>query len=533
MAKQSQSRQQRRNAQPEQQKTPNFLGAIWGSIKVFFQNIVNKIKDVMEYATRLKNGKTDWENSIEGKAAPKDLTFKASDQIAEEQIHFPGFHDMTMANGMVRIPAGTENIWPIEDKQRYINALKEKFDAIPNPLKTQNGAFITDISFDVQRAIKRGINGLSIYGVGSAIITTEVQGQQCKISVSDGAQERSLIVNTPQETRDALASLYSNVMGKDDEYTMQDEEHNVKYITRKTQDDEFYTFSIAPHKRHIFNLETQARFVIENTNIESIMEVHGPVLPEQNIIDMIKPVTVPMSRTDQHQMVTAMHEVMVDNAPKQKGDPVIIQNNPIAYITQDKMFWLTAEDDHFVAHAAPVRCQYAGIKPVHIPLYSENCQPTEEAHTTIYKAISSAARNIDKQIEKRIEHPQLVDLPILANQAMRGVDCGMPVVEIETKKHNIKFEGFDYVTPDGSPRRSVSIVLDGTLLYGEYVVGNNPENATIENAGTCNTIKDAFQEICDTIRNQQMTRVEQEVEQEKLENNPNQEEPIHNDDNER
>ena len=532
MAKQSQSRQQRRNAQLEQQKTPNFLGAIWGSIKGFFQNIVNKIKDVMEYATRLKNGKKDWENSIEGKAAPKDLTFKPSDQIAEEQIHFPGFHDMTMSNGMVRIPAGTENIWPVEDKQRYLNALNEKFGSIPNPLETQNGAFITDISHNIQRCIKKGINGLSIYGVGNAIITTEIQGSKCKINVSNGTQERSLITSTPKEMRNALASLYSSVVGKeDDDYRLNDKENNITYITRKAQDGEFYTFSAEPHKRHIFNLDTQVRFVVENANIDSIMEVQGPALLEKNIIDTIVPVATAMSKADQHQMATAMHEVMVDNAPKQKGDSVTIQNNPSMYVTQDKVFWLTAEDDHFMLNVAPVRCPYSNIIS-HVPISAEACEPTNDAHSMINKAISKGARDIDKKIIKRIEHPKLADLPILALQALNGMECGMPVVEIETKTHNLKFEGYNYALPDGPTHRDVSISLDGTLLYGKCVVGNTPEEANIVNAGTCNTMKDAFQKICDIIRNQQMTRVEQEAPEE-FKNDINQDAPVHDDGDER
>lgn len=529
MANQRQSRKTRPSAQ-QHETQKGFFGAIWNSIKDFFQNIVSKLKDVMEYATRRKNGRTDWENSIEGQAAPKNLTFKPSDQIAEEQIHFPGFHDMTMANGMVRIPVGTEDIWPIEDKQRYLNALHEKFESIPDPLETHNGAFITDISHDVQRFMKKGWNGLTIYGVGNTIITTDVQGDKCKISISDGTKERSIVTSTPQQTRDALASLYSSVAGKEAGYTMHDNEINATYITRKAQDGEFYTFSIAPHKRHIFNLETQARFVIESSNIDSIVELQGPGLLEQNIIDTIAPVATPMSRADQHQMVTAMHEVLVDNAPKQEGDPVTIQNNPSVYVTQDKMFWLTAEDDHFVVHVAPVRCQYSGIKPAHIPLSIEACQATDKAHAEIYKAISGGSRSIDKQIKNRIEHPQLVDLDILKNQAMNGVDCGMPVVEVETKKHNIKFEGFDCIMPDGSTHRSVSIVLDGTLLYGEHVAGDTTESAAIKNNGVCDSMEVAMQQIRDTIRTQRMTRVEQEVEPEEVSNNLNQEEQIINDD---
>lgn len=530
MANQRQSRKTRPSAQQHEEQK-GFFGAIWSSIKDFFQNIVSKLKEVMEYATRLKNGKKDWENSIEGQAAPKNLTFKPSDQIAEEQIHFPGFHDMTMANGLVRIPMGTEDIWPIEDKQRYLNALHEKFETIPNPLETHNGAFITDISHDVQRFMKKGFNGLTIYGVGNAIITTDVQGDKCKISVSDGTNERSAVVSTPKQTQDALAALYAGVMGKESGYVMCDSETQSTYITRKAQDNAYYTFTAAPLKRHIFNFERQTRFVIESSSIESVVEVQGPVALEKDVLTSLAPASnSPMSKTEQHQMVTAMHEVLVDNAPKQGEGAVSFGTHPSTYITQDKMFWLTAEGDQFVAHVAPVACQYAGIKQADIPLPIEVCQATDEAHALIYKAINSGARNIEKQIEKRIEHPQIIDLPILANQAMNGVDYGTPVVEIETKKHNIKFEGFDCVMPDGSKHRSVSVVLDGALLYGEYVVGDGPETATIKNAGVCDSMEDAMQQIRNTIRNQRMTRVEQEVEPEEVDNNLNQEEQVINDD---
>jgi hypothetical protein len=535
MANQRQSRKTRPSAQQHEEQK-GFFGAIWSSIKDFFQNIVSKLKEVMEYATRLKNGKKDWENSIEGQAAPKNLTFKPSDQIAEEQIHFPGFHDMTMANGMVRIPVGTEDIWPIEDKQRYLNALHEKFESIPDPLENENGAFITDISQDIQRFVRKGHNGLTIYGVGNTIITTDVQGDKCKISISDGTNERSVVVSTPKQAQDALAALYAGVMGKENEYIMRDSETQSAYITRKNlQDNTYYTFTAAPLKRHVFNFEKQERFIIASSSIKSIIEVQGPTTLENNTLASVIPANIPpMSNADKHQMATAMHEFLVDNAPKQEGDSIDVQNNPNMYVTQDKMFWLTAEGNQFVVHVAPLACQYVGIKQANIKLSIEACQTTDEAHALIYKAINNGIRNIDKQIEERIEHPQPVDLPLLAIQALNGVEHGMPVVEVETKNHHIKFEGFNLVFPKGCTQPSVAIEMDGVLLYGDHVTRDEQGAITVENVGVCNDIKDALQKIRDTVRNQRMTRVEQEVEPEvepeEVDNNLNQEEQVINDD---
>lgn len=355
--------------------TPSFFDRI----KLFFQGLKEKWSEFWNDVLHPNNEPT-----------PEPKPYKPSDQILSEYNKFPGFDEMTMDNGLVRIPAGTEKItgWSLDEKQHYLDILHTKFPQMPNPIETHDGAFITQISSNVYSMLKSDRDNTSIYAIANNLIIASHKDGECNITITDGQTEHSVTIDSIENISSKLAILFTEHMNPENkESFMLDMKRDVGYLQRVNPQGECESYKIEHHHHHINDYANKV-FIDHKHPMPAILELQGPGIVSRETLDKLFPVDVPMERGDFDAVITALHEPLFKNPGYNS-----------TFVTQDKAFWISYDGDKAMINVAPVHCKYPNVPTVTRPVPEEAYSFAKEGKYALRKALQSAIKAVDKQIE--------------------------------------------------------------------------------------------------------------------------------------
>lgn len=374
---------------------------IFSNIKNFFQSIVDKFKEIFEYAKRLH---TKFGDSVEGKAAEQaNHQFQASDEIYKNAESPPGFDNMSLEHGgYVKIPQGTESIWHIDDKYdiyKYLNAIHTKFPYMEDPTQTHQGEFISDIARTLEVALHKHQDVLQMYVVGKFLIVAQVEDGKASLMISDGENTHTKPLEELSNLRMDIASFYATTSECNTPANFYiDTKNNVRYMQLQNDEHGYDTYIAEPMKRHI-NDYGDKQGVSHRFVMPGVIEVQGPDVLPRDFLDKVIAMDTPMEWKDFANIMTAMHESMF-TTEEQKGHIIrTAQNCQSVYITSDKMFWLTQDKNgEFVAHVAPAHCKYPGVATIDVPVPEEALSWSKEGQKALSRAVNKACSQLNKII---------------------------------------------------------------------------------------------------------------------------------------
>ena len=374
----------------------------FGKIKEFFKNMIENIKEFFMYAAGQAPG------TQEGKPAGTDPVYKAYSDLMDERENFPGYKETTMdAHGIVRIPTTSDEL-SVQDKAHYLSVIRGIHNIMPDPIKTNDASFITAITRDARKAMQKEQDGKFMYAVGKGLIISEIKDGKCTLSVSDGITDGTVTVDKPELLNSAFASLYTKIMAPDvDSHFYQDIRTGASYLQIKNDKGEFDTFIAETMHPHVNNYNDKEPFVIRKTVLESMVQFTGPVALDRETAAAATQLTEDLSYPDMRHMVTAMHEGMWDTTGQQ-----------ITFATKDKMFWVSKEDDNFVAHVAPLNCKYPDIPDITKVLPPEAREWSQDGNKALLRMVNGLSKTLDRRIadrekleEQRNPMPKRDDIP--------------------------------------------------------------------------------------------------------------------------
>ena len=381
----------------EPQKRGGLLG-VFDSIKVFFLKIIDKIKEYKEYRNRVSEGKSNYENSIEGQAASRAKTvddafgYQTREQHEQNQIHFPGFNETEMTEGgLIRIPANVELIWEnnsVEDAaKRYVACMDDKFAGRPDPIQTGNPQAFIDVTRDMYKAMKNNDMALHQFVLGNTLIKAQFNGEKCAFTISNGLNTKSFESSEYNDIITALTTEYTNVNGNGKLVIYSDAKTGTESFCLDSKDG-YQTYMVSNVVGFQGIGDNQTRYDMPN-----IKQVKGPQIVPPNYIDaIVEKQEGPASPID--------IETVIKKAYKEAK---VNEGSSSMFVVGDKVLSVVKQNDSFNVVIAPHHCQYTEIKPIMMP-FSQKVFNSETGAFKSRKAfyeVEAGMKQIDSAIEQQ------------------------------------------------------------------------------------------------------------------------------------
>lgn len=373
----------------QKQKESSWKNGVFGKVFGFFKGIGEKIKEFFNdvFNRAPKDTTPQWKDQ------PKDNTYKPSDQIYEEEVHFPGYDDLQVQeNGLVRIPSTNAQLWDVSDAQRYLNCIHEKIPVMPNPIEEHNGEFVGAVSSDIYKAMKQETNQTLIYAVADKLLTAKIENGACTVTLADGKSSASLELRDPMHPNADLAAFFAWQLSTDGKSYMIDTQKGIRYAQWLKENGELASFVIEKHHPHVNNYEGKA-FVIHKQSLDGVLEIQGTEPMPRHFIDEALKVDTEMSQQDFRYMTTALYEQVMG-----------LSSGHSTFVTQDKVFWISEQNGKQFINVAPTQCKHQNVPTYTVPIPDKALEtpPSRDG----CKALS---RTIDKTITKLNEHLEKLD----------------------------------------------------------------------------------------------------------------------------
>lgn len=387
------AKQKQNPSKPE--KRGGLLG-LFDSIKDFFHKLIEKIKLSREFNQRVQNGNKGID-SPEGQVAAhaeeikKTFGYQTLDECREHQKHFPGFHEMQMAeSGLVRIPKGVELIWQNDSTEaaatRYIQCIDDKFNDRPEPIQMHNSQAFTDIARDIGKAMKQNDTSLHQFVIGNTFITAQFDGDKCTFTLSDGKTTKRCDVQQYNDIANAITASYTAINSQENVVWYIDPQNNTKSICLHHNETEYDAYIARTVTGYTGIGDNQTRYDMPN-----VVQIAGPrALSPELVNAMIMPQEGQASSADIQTIATKAYK-----EAKANGEASSV------FVAGNKMLWVTQHDEHFDVTIAAHHCEYNDVKPMVIPLTDKVFNPDTGAlkSRSLYYAVEKGMQQLDKRIE--------------------------------------------------------------------------------------------------------------------------------------
>lgn len=384
------AKQKQNPSKPE--KRGGLLG-LFDSIKDFFHKLIEKIKLSREFNQRVQNGNKgiDSPEAAHAKEVNDMLGYQPRDKYEEYQKHFPGFHEMQMAeSGLVRIPKGVELIWQNDSTEaaatRYIQCIDDKFNDRPEPIQMHNSQAFTDIARDIGKAMKQNDTSLHQFVIGNTFITAQFDGDKCTFTLSDGKTTKRCDVQQYNDIANAITASYTAINSQENVVWYIDPQNNTKSICLHHNETEYDAYIARTVTGYTGIGDNQTRYDMPN-----VVQIAGPrALSPELVNAMIMPQEGQASSADIQTIATKAYK-----EAKANGEASSV------FVAGNKMLWVTQHDEHFDVTIAAHHCEYKDVKPMVIPLTDKVFNPDTGAlkSRSLYYAVEKGMQQLDKRIE--------------------------------------------------------------------------------------------------------------------------------------
>lgn len=511
----------KKNEAPE--KRGGILG-FFDSIKEFFQNLFDKIRVALEFHRRVEDGKKYWDTSPEGQAQRDALEkdeqfgFRTLAQHKEDQVHFPGYHEMQMSeSGLLRIPQNIELLWKEETPetlaQRYIACINERFAERPEPISTHDVQAFADVANDIRMAAKRGDGTMHQFVLGNTHIITQVENidakpedRRVRISVSDGNTTQQVTSIEPKDVERTIMSTYTEVSGKGEPVYYIDPKNNTKSVCVMGEGG-YDTFTARTVTGYSGLGENATRYAMPN-----VIEVSGPNRGNPQIANTM--ICKQNGSIAEHDLRS-----VVARAFKQADRT---DSNSSMFIIGDKIMWVSKSDGVPAFHIAPHQCEH-NVEPVTIritdKMFTDDGKPK---FGTMTKRIQDGMGIIDQRVADAPMseivrfaqglHPTPDDFADIAKSCANSIGKAQlngyaaEVADLHTDTHTLLMAGYERLNPDGSACVDTEIVFDGKCLYRIDSIEEYFGPVTLESNGMFDSPEKALQYVAEQTQGQTWTR---------------------------
>lgn len=378
-----------------------------GMIGDFFKNIFAKIKNFF----RVLAGK---EPLPDKQWADKPVLheYKPSDQIMKEQVEFEGYDQMQIGpDGLVRVPAGTERTWSLDDKQKYIDVITKKFPDMPDPQVTGDGAFASTIAYDISKVFKSETNTTLIYALAGKLVVADCQNGVCNLSISDGKKEATAIITDPEQAHEALLKTYAQSV--DAPLFLIDARKHAKFAVISGPDKQPMVYTIENHYPHIQDYNEKA-FINHKSPLQAVYEIKAPdVISTAFIEKAVKfDEEAPTYQwRESGNVATALHESLFKD-PGYRST-FVLHGGVDETVKYDTVVWLTSERDttgaeKFFINAAAVHTNF-GTTAVKREISPEAFDFSQEGNKAFRGVLNRALKGLSVQVKTMDEQSRQMD----------------------------------------------------------------------------------------------------------------------------
>lgn len=528
---------------------PEKRGGILGffdSIKEFFQNLFDKIRIALEFHRRVEDGKKYWDTSPEGQAQrealekDKQFGFRTLEQHREDQVHFPGYHEMQMSeSGLLRIPKHTELLWqeatPEALAQRYIACMNERFAERPNPIESHDARAFGEIAQTMRRALTREDTSLHQFVLGDCHIVSQVEDGKINLSISNGTTTQMFTGKAPGEITDLLTSSYTTITNPQQSVIYINAHNETKSICRPTQpgSTEYDTFTA----HAVTNWTNQGKNRVAY-HIPQVREITGTSLADRSIVDNMINSHIPPSNIARYDLQFVMRRAYTQ-ATESNGHSSV-------FTVGDKMLWATSHDGVVTFNITSYASKYA-IAPVTLSVnepYHMNTTEGEQKNIWMvdkegkpkFYDIADVTMDVFRVVDQRAEmatmlqivefaqglHPTTDDLADIAQTCADKHGQENPngmlasYAELHTDGHTLCMIGYASLDPNGRPCFDTEIEFDGKCLYHQRPTQEYDDTVTFESKGMFTTREEALQYITQQTQGAVWTRAQMGLPVEKL-----------------